>query len=47
MESILGLESQLKLVQERSTKDKEAADLIIGHFQNKIYHEREQSKTDI
>ena len=47
LESIRGLESQMKLVQERSTKDKVAADSIISHLQKKINLEREQSKTEI
>ena len=42
LESIRGLESQLKLAQERSTKDKVAADSIISHLQKKINREREQ-----
>ena len=47
LESIRGLESQLKLAQERSTKDKVAADSIISHLQKKINLEREQSITEI
>ena len=47
LESIRGLESQMKLVQERSTKDKVAADSIISHLQKKINLEREQSKSEI
>jgi predicted nucleic acid-binding Zn-ribbon protein len=47
LESIRGLESQLKLAQERSAKDKVAADSIISHLQKKINLEREQSKTEI
>jgi hypothetical protein len=47
LESIRGLESQLKLAQERSTKDKVAADSIISHLQKKINLEREQSKAEI
>ena len=47
LESIRGLESQLKLAHERSTKDKVAADSIISHLQKKINLEQEQSKTEI
>lgn len=47
LESIRGLESQMKLAQERSTKEKVAADSIISHLQKKINLEREQSKTEI
>ena len=47
IESIRGLESQLKLAHERSTKDKIAADSIISHLQKKINLEQEQNKTEI